>query len=88
MAALRGAASNTYAAEQLGQFVQNRLVEVIGPKVGSDPKAARRAGLVLSMLMGLVLTRNMVIVPLTANLTRAEIAQTIAPSIQILLDGA
>ncbi|WP_194094545.1 TetR/AcrR family transcriptional regulator [Marivivens aquimaris] len=88
MAALRGAASNTYAAEQLGQFVQNRLVDVIGPKVGNGPEAARRAGLVLSMLMGLVLTRNMVIVPLTAELSRAEVAKIIAPSIQVLLDGA
>lgn len=88
MAALRGAASNTYAAEQLGQFVQNRLVDVIGPKVGTGPEAARRAGLVLSMLMGLVLTRNMVIVPLTAELSRAEVAKIIAPTIQVLLDGA
>ena len=86
MAAMRGAASNAYAAEQLGQFVQNRLIQVIGPKVGAGPEAAQRAGLVLSMLMGLVLTRNMVVVPLVAKMSRVEIAQIVGQPIQLLLD--
>ncbi|MBU0781011.1 MAG: TetR family transcriptional regulator [Alphaproteobacteria bacterium] len=86
MATLRGAASSPYAAEQLARFVQTRLLEDIGPKFGNGEEAAKRAGLAISLLMGLVLTRNMVEVPLITGLSRNEIARTVGASLQVLLD--
>lgn len=88
MATLRGAASNAYAAEQLAKFVQARLLSAIGPKFGEGGDSARRAGIVVSMLMGLVLTRNMVGVPLVADLSREDVAKTVGPVIQSILKQA
>lgn len=87
MATLRGAASNAFAAERLRDFVQARLLSVIGPKFGKGPDSAKRAGIAVSMLMGLVLARNMVGVPLVAELSREDIAKTVGPSIQAVLEG-
>jgi len=86
MATLRGAASNTYAAEVLAKFVQARLLSVIGPKFGEGLEEAHRAGIVVSMLMGLVVMRDMVGVPLVADLSREEVARTVGPSVQAILE--
>ncbi|MEY8097168.1 TetR family transcriptional regulator [Falsihalocynthiibacter sp. S25ZX9] len=87
MATLRGATSNDFAAEQLREFVQVRLLSVIGPKFGDGQESARRVGVVISMLMGLVLTRDMIGIPLVKSLSRNEIATMIGPSIQSILEG-
>lgn len=87
MATLRGAASNAFAAEQLRAFVQARLLSVIGPKFGQGPDSAARAGVVIAMLMGLVLARDMIGVPLVASLPRDEVAVMIGQAIQSVLEG-
>lgn len=88
MATLRGAASNAYAAEQLAIFVQARLVSAIGPKFGHGLEGAKRAGIAVSMLMGLVVTRNMVGVPLVADMSRENVAKTVGPLVQAILKQA
>ncbi|MGA0615076.1 TetR family transcriptional regulator [Paracoccus sp. KR1-242] len=87
MATLRGAASNEVAAAQLREFVQARLLSVIGPKLGEGVGNAQRAGIVVSMLMGLVLSRSMVQIPLVAGISREELARSVGPSIQAVLWG-
>lgn len=86
MATLRGATSNEFAAGQLSDFIQGRLLSVIGP-LGNRPDSAARAGIVISMLMGLVLARSVVGVPLIANQSREEIAKAIGSSIESILTG-
>lgn len=87
MATLRGATSNEFAAGQLSDFIQGRLLAVIGPKLGDGPDSAARAGIVISMLMGLILARSVVGVPLVANQSREEVARKVGPAIQTILTG-
>lgn len=87
MATLRGAASNEFAAERLRDVVQARLMSVIGPKFGEGPDSAARAGVVVSMLMGLVLARDMIGVPVVKRLPRADVARMIGAQIQSILEG-
>lgn len=87
MATLRGAATNDFAAEQLRTFIQARFLQVIGPKFGEGPDKATRAAVATSMLMGLVLARDMIGVPIVANLSREDIARMIGGAIQTILEG-
>src|SRR5258708_467013 len=61
MATLRGAVVNDHARHQLRDFIQSRLVAGTSGRLGPD--AALRAGLATSLLIGIVLGRPLIRVP-------------------------
>lgn len=70
----------------MSDFIQGRLLTVIGPKLGDGPNTAACAVIVISM-MGLILARSVVGVPLVANQSREEVARKVWPAIQTILTG-
>ena len=87
LAMLRAAISNEHAAAQLRDFVQTRLVEVIGPKLQGRPDAMMRAGLASSMLVGVIVGRRVVQIPALADEDQGAIVRMVGPAIQIILEG-
>jgi hypothetical protein len=85
MAMLRGAIVNEQAGAQLREFIQARLLEGMGTGPADDPDAALRAGLASSMLVGLVVGRRLVGVPVLANADVETLARLTAPAIQSVL---
>ena len=85
MAMLRGAIVNEQAGAQLREFIQARLLEGMGTGPVDDPDAALRAGLALSMLVGLVAGRRLVGVPILANADVETPVRLMAPAIQSVL---
>jgi len=85
MAMLRGAIVNEQAGAQLREFIQARLLEGMGTGPADDPDAALRAGLALSMLVGLVAGRRLVGVPILANADVETPVRLMAPAIQSVL---
>jgi AcrR family transcriptional regulator len=85
MAMLRGAIANEQAGTQLREFIQARLLEGMGTRQLDDPDAALRAGLASSMLVGLVVGRRLVGVPILANANVEKLVRLTAPAIQSVL---
>ena len=97
MAMLRSAVANDLAREQLGDFVQARLLagarrrtarrhpDADGTAAGAA--AALRAAAASAMLVGLVLGRRVIGVPTLADADRAELVRLVAPAIQAVLSG-
>ncbi|MDT7739096.1 MAG: hypothetical protein QOK09_2465, partial [Mycobacterium sp.] len=85
MAMLRGAIVNEQAGTQLREFIQARLLEGMGTGPVNDPDAALRAGLASSMLVGLVVGRRLVGVPILANAEVETLVRLAAPAIQSVL---
>jgi AcrR family transcriptional regulator len=83
MAMLRGAIVNDQARGQLREFIQARLLDGVGPHTGDD--AVLRAGLASSMLVGLVVGRRIVGVPVLANADREKLVELLAPAVQSVL---
>ena len=83
MAMLRGAIVNEQAGEQLREFIQARLREGMGTV--DDPDGALRAGLASSMLVGVVVGRRLVGVPILANADVETLVALVAPAIQSVL---
>lgn len=82
-AMLRGAVANELARQQLSDFLQARLTAGV---VADD--AALRAGVVASMLVGLVFGRDVVAVPVLAGADRERLTALVAPAVQTLLTPA
>lgn len=82
MAMLRGAIVNEHAAEQLRAFIQSRLLHGMGDR-GDD--AMLRAGLVASMLIGVIVSRRIVGVPVLAEADTDVLIATLAPAVQLVL---
>ena len=85
MAMLRGAIVNAQAGSQLREFIQARLLEGMGTRRVDDPDAALRAGLASSMLVGLVVGRRLVGVPILAEADTETLVAMVAPAIQRIL---
>lgn len=83
MATLRGAMVNDQAREQLRDFIQARLQAGTSERLGSD--AALRAGLATSLLMGMVICRRVIGVPVLVAAKTEQLITLIAPAIQQLL---
>lgn len=83
MAMLRGAIVNKHARAQLGDFIQARLLDNAGLRQIDD--AVLRAGLASSMLVGLVVGRRIVGVPVLANADRDKLVALVAPAVQNVL---
>jgi AcrR family transcriptional regulator len=86
LAMMRAAVAHEAAGELVRDFVQARLVQVIAPKLGG-PDAALRAGLVAAMLMGVVLGRQIVHIPVLTGADIPRIAARIGPALQVVLTG-
>jgi AcrR family transcriptional regulator len=83
MAMLRGAIVHEQAGEQLREFIQARLLDAVGPR--ADSEAALRTGLASSMLVGIVVGRRIVAVPILANADTETLVALVAPAIQNVL---
>lgn len=85
MAMLRAAIVNEQAGAQLREFIQARLLDGMGTGRPDDPDAALRAGLASSMLVGLMVGRRLVGVPILANADVEILVTLMAPAIQSVL---
>jgi AcrR family transcriptional regulator len=85
MAMLRGAIANEQAGSQLREFIQARLLDSMGAGRGNAPNAALRAGLASSMLVGIVVGRRLVGVPILAEADTETLVAMLAPAIQSVL---
>lgn len=91
MAMLRGAIVHEEAAAQLREFLQSRLLHgAVGHRADAAPGApaadtALRAGIVASMLVGLVTARRIVGVPVLEAADRETLVATVAPAVQVIL---
>jgi AcrR family transcriptional regulator len=85
MAMLRAAITNEQAGSQLREFIQARLLDAMGAGRNNTPDAALRAGLASSMLVGVVVGRRVVGVPILAKADTETLVAMIAPAIQSVL---
>jgi len=85
MAMLRAAITNEQAGSQLREFIQARLFDAMGAGRDKPPDAALRAGLAASMLVGVVVGRRVVGVPILAEADTETLVAMIAPAIQSVL---
>jgi AcrR family transcriptional regulator len=83
MATLRGAMVNEQARAQLRDFIQARLLSGTRERIGTD--AMLRAGLATSLLMGMVLCRRVIGVPVLLDVEVEALVPLVAPAIQQLL---
>ncbi|GAA3290019.1 hypothetical protein GCM10020295_03290 [Streptomyces cinereospinus] len=84
MAMLRGAIVNDQANAQLREFLQERLL-VDGIASRAVDNATLRAGIVSSMLVGLVVGRGIVGVPMLAEADRETLVALAGPAVQSVL---
>lgn len=87
LAMLRAAITNDQAAASLRDFIQARLVEQISPKLANAQDADVRAAFASAMLIGVVVGRDIVRVPVLASSDRVTMARLLAPAIQAVLLG-
>lgn len=80
MAMLRGAMVNEQARQQLRDYIASRLVTGAHERLGPD--AQLRGGLALSMLSGLVVSRQILGVPILAAADRDTLVSIVGPAIQ------
>jgi AcrR family transcriptional regulator len=86
MAMLRNAMVNEQARQHLRDYIESRLMT--GGSESLGPDARLRAGLALSMLVGLVTGRQIIGVPVLAAADRETLVAMLAPAIQhTLLPG-
>jgi AcrR family transcriptional regulator len=85
MAMLRSGIANEQAGSQLREFIQARLLDAMGAGRRDAPEAALRAGLASSMLVGIVVGRRLVGVPILAEADSEELIAILAPAIQAVL---
>ncbi len=83
MAMLRGAVVNDQARDQLRDFIQSRLVAGTRKRLGSD--AALRVGLAASLLVGMMVGRRIIAVPILVAAEPEELVTVVAPAIQQIL---
>src|SRR5258706_3767128 len=83
IAMLRGAVVNDQARDQLRDFIQSRLVACTSERPGSD--AALRAGLAASLLVGMMVGRRIIGVPILVAAEPEELVSVVAPAIQRIL---
>ncbi|MEU8789679.1 TetR family transcriptional regulator [Streptomyces sp. NPDC048643] len=86
MAMLRGAVVNDQVNEQLREFIQARFFAAAVASRGADgDDVMLRAGIVSSMLVGLVVGRGVVGVPTLAEAEREKLIMLVGPAVQSVL---
>lgn len=83
MATLRGAFVNDQARDQLRGFIQSRLLAGTAERLGADAKL--RSGLASSMLVGMIVGRQVIGVPILVAADTEELVKVVAPAIQTIL---
>lgn len=83
MAMLRNAMVNEQARQHLRDYIESRLSS--GGSSTTGPDARLRAGLALSMLVGVVTGRQIIGVPVLAATEREALVAMVAPAIQLTL---
>lgn len=83
MAMLRGAVATPSASATLRDFIQSRLTT--GTSGNADANAALRAGLALSMLVGVVTSRRIIGVPSLVAADTERVVALLSPAIQAIL---
>ena len=82
LAMLRAVVSSEVRSAEMREYFQARLVEAISPKL-EHKDAVPRAGLVASMLIGVIIGRRVVQIPALAD--RDTLVQLLAPAVQLIL---
>ncbi|NDZ79281.1 TetR/AcrR family transcriptional regulator [Streptomyces sp. SID10853] len=86
MAMLRGAVVNDQVNEQLREFIQARFfAAAVASRGGDADDVMLRAGIVSSMLVGLVVGRGVVGVPTLAAAEREKLIMLVGPAVQSVL---
>jgi len=85
MAMLRGAVVSDLARRQLRDFIEARLTAGIAARAPGPPDAALRAGIVASMLVGVIFGRDIVAVPTLADAGREHLVALLAPAVHSVL---
>jgi len=85
LAMFRSAVTNEQAAANLREFIRARVLEVFLPRFPDVPDAALRATLVSSMLLGVVVGRQIVAVHELVAAGFEEIVTLLAPLVQQML---
>ena len=81
-ALLRAAVSNKVAAARMRAIFENQLVTAMAPLFPSRAAAATRAGLVVTQMLGLALTRYLLRLPPVVTMDRAALIEWLGPTIQ------
>lgn len=85
MAMLRAAIVNDQANEQLREFLQERLIDAATASRSIDDDTTLRAGIVSSMLVGLVVGRGIVGIPTLTRARRETLIELVGTAVQSVL---
>lgn len=85
LATFRSAVTNEQAADALRTFIRGRILELYAPRFPDVPDAALRATLASSMLIGIVIGRQIVGIDALVDADFEEIVQLVAPLVQSIL---
>jgi hypothetical protein len=81
-ALLRASVSNQMASARFRAIFETQLVAAMAPLFGGRATAATRAGLVVSQMLGLALTRYLLRLPPIVALERPVIVAWLGPTVQ------
>lgn len=84
---LRSASTNPIAAEQLRTIFQAQVLRVIGDALGNGPDTTRRAGMVVTQVLGVALCRYVLELPPLGALSGSELVAMLTPVLQHYLTG-
>jgi AcrR family transcriptional regulator len=87
LAMLRAAIGNEQATGPFRDFIQSRITDALAPQLHDDQDATIHAGLVASMLVGVIVGRRIVQVGTLADADLESLIRLIAPAVQTILDA-
>lgn len=84
---LRSATTNPVAAQRMRTIFDKQVVQFVRRSIGNGADAAHRAGLVSSQLLGLALTRYVLMLPPVVQMGMDAVVSSVAPVLQYYLTG-
>ena len=85
LALLRAAIGNQQATVHLRELIQKRVIDDLSPRLRDDPDMSTRIEIACSMLVGVVVGRQLVEIEALTREDRDALVAYIAPSIQAIL---